>query len=195
MNAIFPEEGMLHFHRVSLEMAYADNFLANRNRSNPPCTEIIDMDDDDDEMLDGNQANLATGKRDFAILTGKRVLAGKRDFRFWRKNEIFGFGGKTGFSILAGKQDFAILAGKRVSAVLAGKRDFRDGAAKGLGLAATVDVVRGKAVGNEANACDNILQPMMKLAICCAVKGVVTSKVGKRATETSSEGSSMDGGC
>ncbi|KAL0803543.1 hypothetical protein Bca101_096033 [Brassica carinata] len=127
MNAIFPEEGMLHFHRVSLEMAYADNFLANRNRSNPPCTEIIDMDDDDDEMLDGNQANLAT-----------------------------------------------------------------DGAAKGLGLAATVDVVRGKAVGNEANACDNILQPMMKLAICCAVKGVVTSKVGKRATETSSEGSSMD---
>ncbi|WZZ63648.1 hypothetical protein YC2023_075018 [Brassica napus] len=69
-----------------------------------------------------------------------------------------------------------------------------DGAAKGLGLAATVDVVRGKAVGNEANACDNILQPMMKLAICCAVKGVVTSKVGKRATETSSEGSSMDGG-
>ncbi|KAH0871998.1 hypothetical protein HID58_069360 [Brassica napus] len=106
MNAIFPEEGMLHFHRVSLEMAYADNFLANRNRSNPPY-----------------------------------------------------------------------------------------GAAKGLGLAATVDVVRGKAVGNEANACDNILQPMMKLAICCAVKGVVTSKVGKRATETSSEGSSMDGGC
>ena len=55
--------------------------------------------------------------------------------------------------------------------------------------------MRGKAVGNEANACDNILQPMMKLAICCAVKGVVTSKVGKRATETSSEGSSMDGGC
>ncbi|KAF3519285.1 hypothetical protein DY000_02058598 [Brassica cretica] len=70
-----------------------------------------------------------------------------------------------------------------------------DGAAKGLGLAATVDVVRGKAVGNEANACDNILQPMMKLAICCAVKGVGTSKVGKRATETSSEGSSTDGGC
>lgn len=55
--------------------------------------------------------------------------------------------------------------------------------------------MRGKAVGNEANACGNTLQPMMKLAICCAVKGVGTSKAGKRATETSSEGSSTDGGC
>lgn len=61
MNAIFPEEGMLLFHRVSLEMAYADNFLANRNRSNPPVREIMELDDDDDEMVDGNQANLATG--------------------------------------------------------------------------------------------------------------------------------------
>ncbi|KAH0935231.1 hypothetical protein HID58_012348 [Brassica napus] len=127
MNAIFPEEGMLLFHRVSLEMAYADNFLANRNRSNPPVREIMELDGDDDEMVDGNQANLAT-----------------------------------------------------------------DGVAKGLGLAATVDVVRGKAVGNEANACDNALQQMMKLAICCAVKGVGTSKAGKRATETSSKGSSTD---
>lgn len=60
MNAIFPEEGMLLFHRVSLEMAYADNFLANRNRSNPPVREIMELDGDDDEMVDGNQANLAT---------------------------------------------------------------------------------------------------------------------------------------
>ena len=52
---------MLLFHRVSLEMAYADNFLANRNRSNPPVREIMELDDDDDEMVDGNQANLATG--------------------------------------------------------------------------------------------------------------------------------------
>lgn len=60
MNAIFPEEGMLLFHRVSLAMAYADNFLANRNCSNPPGREIIELDDDDDEIVDGNQANLAT---------------------------------------------------------------------------------------------------------------------------------------
>ncbi|KAF2593682.1 hypothetical protein F2Q70_00042347 [Brassica cretica] len=88
-------------------------------------------------------------------------------------------------------------AGKRATETSSegSSTDGGDGAAKGLGLAATVDVVRGKAVGNEADACDNILQPMMKLAICCAVKGVGTSKVGKRATETSSEGSSTDGGC
>lgn len=61
MNAIFPEERMLLFHRVSFEMAFADNFLANRNRSNQPVREIIELDDNDDEIVYGSRANVATG--------------------------------------------------------------------------------------------------------------------------------------
>lgn len=65
MNAVFPEEGMLHFHRVSLEMTFADNFLENRNRRTQRGREIIELDDDDDEMADGTQTNVPTGKRFF----------------------------------------------------------------------------------------------------------------------------------
>lgn len=54
---------MLLFHRVSLEMSFADNFLVNRNRRTPPPREIIELDDDDDEMGDGTQPTLRTGNR------------------------------------------------------------------------------------------------------------------------------------
>ncbi|CAN6896308.1 unnamed protein product [Brassica oleracea] len=65
MNAIFPEEGMLLFHRVSLEMSFADNFLVNRNRRTPPPREIIELDDDDDEMGDGTQPTVRTVRNAF----------------------------------------------------------------------------------------------------------------------------------
>ncbi|KAF2596463.1 hypothetical protein F2Q68_00008050 [Brassica cretica] len=48
---------MLLFHRVSMEMAYADSFLANQNRANTPVREIIDPNYDDDEMVDGSHGN------------------------------------------------------------------------------------------------------------------------------------------
>lgn len=72
MDAIFPEQAMVLFHRVSLEMSFADNFLANRAlanrtvpnraRSSPPVREIIEVEDDDDVMVDGSQPNVATGE-------------------------------------------------------------------------------------------------------------------------------------
>ncbi|CAN6886077.1 unnamed protein product [Brassica oleracea] len=51
MNAIFPEEAMLLFHRVSLEMANSDSYHANRNRNTTPVREIIELNDDDDEAM------------------------------------------------------------------------------------------------------------------------------------------------
>lgn len=63
MNVIFPEKRMLLFHRVQLEMAFADNFLENKNLGTQPVREIIELDDDDDdEMADGTQTNVPTGK-------------------------------------------------------------------------------------------------------------------------------------
>lgn len=47
------------FHRVSLEMGYADNFLATQGNANQPVREIIELDDDDEEMGEGSQANVA----------------------------------------------------------------------------------------------------------------------------------------
>ena len=64
MNAVFLEEGMLLFHRVSLEMAFADNFLENRNHRIQRGREIIQL-DDDDEMADGTQTKVPTCKRFF----------------------------------------------------------------------------------------------------------------------------------
>lgn len=61
MNVIFPEKRMLLFHRVQLEMAFADNFLENKNLGTQPVREIIEL-DDDDEMADGTQTNVPTGK-------------------------------------------------------------------------------------------------------------------------------------
>lgn len=77
MNAIFPEEGMLLFHRVSLEMSFADNFLVNRNRRTPPPREIIELDDDDDEMGEGSQPTMRTGNRfgNVFCMLGNSMLA------------------------------------------------------------------------------------------------------------------------
>ena len=62
MNAIFPEEAMLLFHRVSLEMANADSYRANRNRNTTPVREIIELDDDDDEvMMEGTLEDVVQG--------------------------------------------------------------------------------------------------------------------------------------
>lgn len=61
-------------------------------------------------------------------------------------------------------------------------------AADGLLLAKTA------ALDSAAGGCDAPLQPMMKLAICCAAKGTGISKAGMRPPETSSEGSTTDGG-
>ncbi|KAG2246307.1 hypothetical protein Bca52824_085935 [Brassica carinata] len=61
MNEIFTEEEMVIFHRVSLEMAYADSILAQEPRVNQPVREIIELDDDEDEMVDGNQCTNVTG--------------------------------------------------------------------------------------------------------------------------------------
>lgn len=61
MNALFPADAMLLFHRVSLEMAYADNFVATQNRENPPVREIIELEDDDEEMVEVTPVNDPTG--------------------------------------------------------------------------------------------------------------------------------------
>lgn len=67
MNAIFPEEAMLLFHWVSLEMAYADNFLVNRTPVIPRGREIIELDDDDEEMVDGSPGQLLGGNNLVAV--------------------------------------------------------------------------------------------------------------------------------
>ncbi|CAN6838790.1 unnamed protein product [Brassica oleracea] len=61
MNEIFTEEEMVIFHRVSLEMAYGDSIIAQEPRVNQPVREIIELDDDEDEMVDGNQIANVTG--------------------------------------------------------------------------------------------------------------------------------------
>lgn len=45
---------MLIFHQFSLEIVYADSFLANQNRANTPVKEIIELDENDDEIMDGS---------------------------------------------------------------------------------------------------------------------------------------------
>lgn len=62
-------------------------------------------------------------------------------------------------------------------------------AAKGLLLAST------GAVDSAAGGSQTPLEPMEKLALACAAKEVGDSKTGKRPPETSSEGSTTDGGC
>lgn len=62
MHALFPEDSLRLFHRVSLEMAFADNFLAAQRRGTQPVREIIQLDDDDEEMGDGSQVNVTAGE-------------------------------------------------------------------------------------------------------------------------------------
>ncbi|KAH0922621.1 hypothetical protein HID58_022639 [Brassica napus] len=61
MDALFPQDSLRLFHRVSLEMAFADNFLANQHGGTQPVREIIKLDDDDTEMDEGAQGNATPG--------------------------------------------------------------------------------------------------------------------------------------
>ncbi|CAH8369838.1 unnamed protein product [Eruca vesicaria subsp. sativa] len=47
MHALFPEDSLRLFHRVSSEMAFADNYMANQHREMERLREIIELDDDD----------------------------------------------------------------------------------------------------------------------------------------------------
>uniref|UniRef100_A0A0D2ZQM4 Uncharacterized protein n=3 Tax=Brassica oleracea var. oleracea TaxID=109376 RepID=A0A0D2ZQM4_BRAOL len=62
-------------------------------------------------------------------------------------------------------------------------------AAEGLVLASTAPV------GSAGDGRGATLPPMMKIAMCCAVKEAGTSGYAQKAPETSSEGSTTDGGC
>lgn len=61
-------------------------------------------------------------------------------------------------------------------------------AAEGLVLASTAPV------GSAGDGRGATLPPMMKIAMCCAVKEAGTSGYAQKAPETSSEGSTTDGG-
>lgn len=67
-------------------------------------------------------------------------------------------------------------------------------AAEGLVMAKTTPVVNGTTPGGETNATEPP-PPMMKLAMYCATKSEGTSKTCERPKDTSSEGSSTEGGC
>ncbi|KAH0937089.1 hypothetical protein HID58_004550 [Brassica napus] len=62
MDALFPEDALRLFHRVSCEMAYADQWLANQSNNNGGSREIIVVDDDDDVMYEANPVNLEIGE-------------------------------------------------------------------------------------------------------------------------------------
>ncbi|WZY98693.1 hypothetical protein YC2023_071022 [Brassica napus] len=61
MDALFPQDSLRLFHRVSLEMAFADNFLATQQGGTQPVREIIELDDDDTEMDEVALGNATTG--------------------------------------------------------------------------------------------------------------------------------------
>ncbi|CAN7017433.1 unnamed protein product [Brassica rapa subsp. trilocularis] len=273
MNAIFPEEGMLLFHRVSLEMSFADNFLVNRNRRTPPPREIIELDDDDDEMGEGSQPTMRTAgegaaanaprgrnaqaeappifwdvgmnvvdytaRRGSPLPTEARVENG---MMFWEglANEEEALAGEMNVvmeaenlnvGVAVGVTDNIALANNVVTPTVEAVRVDDGGgsstgstdlilttgrhqvklpnnvqvgneespiihgpsrelvAAQGLVLASTAVAGSGRTV-SEAT-----LPSMMKLAMCCTVKEGGTSRAVNRATETSSEGSTTDGGC
>lgn len=48
-------------------MAYADNFLVNRTPVIPRGREIIELDDDDEEMVDGSPGQLLGGNNLVAV--------------------------------------------------------------------------------------------------------------------------------
>lgn len=62
MDALFPQDSLRLFHRVSLEMAFADNFLATQQGGTQPVREIIELDDDDTEMDEVALGNATTGE-------------------------------------------------------------------------------------------------------------------------------------
>lgn len=62
MNAIFLEDSMRLFHRVLLEMGFADKILAAQHRTSQPAREIIELDEDDEVMGEGNQATMNQGE-------------------------------------------------------------------------------------------------------------------------------------
>lgn len=62
MDALFPQDSLRLFHRVSLEMAFADNFLANQQGGTQPVREIIELDDNDTEMDEVALGNATTGE-------------------------------------------------------------------------------------------------------------------------------------
>ncbi|CAN6933694.1 unnamed protein product [Brassica oleracea] len=61
MDALFPQDSLRLFHRVSLEMAFADNFVATQHGGTQPVREIIELDDNDTEMDEGAQGNVTPG--------------------------------------------------------------------------------------------------------------------------------------
>ncbi|CAN7022837.1 unnamed protein product [Brassica rapa subsp. trilocularis] len=65
MDVLFPQDSLRLFHRVSLEMAFAYNFLANQHGGTQPVREIIKLDDDDTEMDEGAQGNATPGVTGF----------------------------------------------------------------------------------------------------------------------------------
>ncbi|CDY66388.1 BnaCnng50680D [Brassica napus] len=84
MNAIFPEEAMLLFHRVSLEMANADSYRANRNRNTTPVREIIELDDDDDEvMMEGTVEDVVQGIIERTSVMPEQITQAQAPSVFW----------------------------------------------------------------------------------------------------------------
>ncbi|CAG7907916.1 unnamed protein product [Brassica rapa] len=68
MNALFTEESIMLFHRVSCEMAYADQIGGNQLSNNQPSRDIIVVEDDDDDVMhDANNVNLETGENSNAL--------------------------------------------------------------------------------------------------------------------------------
>lgn len=60
MNSLFTEHALMLFHRVSCEMAYADNRLGLGGNTNQPPREVIVVEDDDDVMYEADNANNAS---------------------------------------------------------------------------------------------------------------------------------------
>lgn len=61
---------MLLFHRVFLEMALVDNFLANQTPRTPPNREIKEVNNNDDEKVDTNREIHQQICRDIWIVWG-----------------------------------------------------------------------------------------------------------------------------
>ncbi|KAL0795911.1 hypothetical protein Bca101_067288 [Brassica carinata] len=61
MNTLFTEQTLMLFHRVSCEMAYADNCLRLGGNTNQPSREVIVVEDDDDVMYEADNANNGSG--------------------------------------------------------------------------------------------------------------------------------------
>ncbi|KAL0796733.1 hypothetical protein Bca101_068110 [Brassica carinata] len=257
MNALFPEDSLRLFHRVSMEMSFADNFLANQQRGLQPVREIIHLDDDDEVMGEEAQGTVGNGQGVTGPGTEVVVPNGQGDappvlwdvgmdittvgeqqtaqpppsevvddgMMFWARmaSECLALGGDVGNASMNG--DLGSIVGDRNEA--ADKEDPRllipspvgldesDGsrtdsshadigpltqptsneveAAQGLALATTKPVQGNNTKETDPKASDAV-PPMMKLAMVCATKGEGSAKPRERSKETSSEGSSTEGG-